>query len=72
MIENLRKNKTVIMISHRLDNAVHADQIYMLKEGRIVEQDTHAGLYQLNGEYARVYKQQEELLNVLGKETAYE
>ena len=72
VIENLRKNKTVIMISHRLDNAVHADQIYMLKEGRIVEQDTHAGLYQLNGEYARVYKQQEALLNVLGKETAYE
>lgn len=72
VIENLRKHKTVIMISHRLDNAVHADQIYMLKEGRIVEQDTHVGLYQLDGEYAHVYKQQEALLNVLGKETAYE
>lgn len=72
VIENLRKRKTVIMISHRLDNAIHADQIYMLKEGEIVEQDTHSHLYQLDGEYARVYKQQEALLNGLRKETAYE
>lgn len=68
VIENLKKEKTVIMISHRLDNAINADRIYMLDKGSVVEEGTHQELYNLDKQYAYVYKKQEELLKVLRKE----
>ena len=42
-IDKLMKHRTVLVIAHRLATVQHADQIVVLKEGRIVERGTHAG-----------------------------
>ena len=51
-IKELTKSKTVIMIAHRLKTVRHADNIIVLKDGKIVEQGTHEQLISLKGEYA--------------------
>lgn len=51
-IKELTKSKTVIMIAHRLKTVRHADNIIVLKDGKIVEQGTHEQLISLGGEYA--------------------
>lgn len=51
-IKELTKSKTVIMIAHRLKTVRHADNIIVLKDGKIVEQGTHEQLIALGGEYA--------------------
>lgn len=62
-IAKLAKNKIVVVISHRLANVVNADIIYMLKDGKIIEQGPHKKLLNANGEYARVYNKQYSLEN---------
>ncbi len=52
------KKRTVITISHRLTTIEKADVIYMLKDGRVVEQGTHADLIQQQGEYYTMFKSQ--------------
>lgn len=54
------ENKTVIFISHRLSSARMADRIYMLEQGRIVEQGSHQELMELGGKYAQMYSVQAE------------
>lgn len=61
VIHQLAGTKTVILISHRLHNVVPSDKIYMLSEGEIKEQGTHAELMQMNGAYAQLYKTQQSL-----------
>lgn len=60
-IQKLAKNKTVILISHRLANVVDADNIYVLSGGKAMESGTHAQLLAKNGEYARLWNAQQEL-----------
>ena len=50
--------KTVITISHRLTTVEKADVIYMLKNGRVVEQGTFAELVKMDGEFVRMFKSQ--------------
>lgn len=57
-LKEIAEDKTVIFISHRLATARDADCIYMMKEGRIVEQGTHAQLLNLGGEYCRMWELQ--------------
>ncbi|XVG96294.1 ABC transporter ATP-binding protein/permease [Eubacteriales bacterium KG127] len=58
LIENLAKHKTVIIISHRLANVIHADKIYVMEKGSIVENGTHDELLNLKGKYVTgAYKQ---------------
>ena len=61
VIYQLAETKTILLISHRLSNVVGADQIYMLKQGAIVEQGTHDQLIRMQGEYQRMYQSQTEL-----------
>lgn len=51
-IEQLTKNKTVIMIAHRLKTIKNADQILVLKDGEIVERGNHEELIKNNGLYS--------------------
>lgn len=57
-LKQLAADKTVIFISHRLATAKEADCIYMMKEGRIVEQGTHEQLLKQGGEYCRMWQLQ--------------
>lgn len=54
--EGLTKGKTVIMIAHRLSTIQDADQILVMKQGKLVEQGTHTSLVKQNGEYARMWE----------------
>lgn len=55
---NVCKDKAVVFISHRLSSAVLADKIYLLDNGRILEQGTHHELMKLNGYYADMFLKQ--------------
>jgi subfamily B ATP-binding cassette protein MsbA len=48
---NLMKNRTSIVIAHRLSTIQHADEIAVIKDGKIVERGTHDALIQLAGVY---------------------
>ena len=66
-IRKLAKNKTIIMISHRLANVADADNIYCLESGNIAESGTHEELLKKGGTYAKLWRTQAELENY-GKE----
>ncbi|GAA3853911.1 ABC transporter ATP-binding protein [Saccharothrix violaceirubra] len=51
----LARDRTVLLITHRLASVRHADRILLLHEGELVEQGTHAELLALNGRYADLY-----------------
>lgn len=53
--ERLAKGRTVIMIAHRLTTVQNADKIYVLKDGKIAEEGTHARLMEQNGLYHDMY-----------------
>lgn len=54
-LEALEKDRTTLIIAHRLSTVRHADLIVVLKDGRIVEQGTHDELLKLGGEFARLH-----------------
>ena len=53
--EQLLAGRTVFVIAHRLSTVRHADQILVLREGRIVERGRHDELITMNGAYRRLY-----------------
>lgn len=60
-IKELARNKTVILISHRLANVAEANGIYVLRQGILAEQGTHEELLSRQGEYARLWSAQQQL-----------
>ncbi len=60
-IYTLAKTKTVILISHRLVNVTGADNIYVLEQGKLVEEGAHQTLLSQNGIYAKLWNTQQEL-----------
>lgn len=50
-LEKLKKKKTIIMVAHRLSTITMADQIYVIENGQVTEQGSHAQLLKKNGSY---------------------
>lgn len=60
-LDRFFKGKTVVVVAHRLSTVINADQIIVLKEGKIIEQGKHLELLKLHGEYYNLIKNQLEI-----------
>ena len=61
--ENLSKDKTVIIIAHRLSTVTNADRIYVLKDGAIAEEGSHGELLKSHGIYAHMWEEYNKTVN---------
>jgi ATP-binding cassette subfamily B multidrug efflux pump len=57
-LDAILRQRTTVLISHRVSTVKHADQIAVLRDGRIVERGTHAELLERGGYYADLYNKQ--------------
>ena len=55
---NLMKDRTSIVVAHRLSTVASLDRIIVLSDGRIAEDGTHADLIERDGEYAHLWDRQ--------------
>jgi ATP-binding cassette, subfamily B, multidrug efflux pump len=53
-LKSLRQGKTTFLISHRVSTARHADRVFVIEAGRIVEQGTHQELLDRGGFYSNL------------------
>jgi ATP-binding cassette subfamily B protein len=56
--QRIARGRTMIAVTHRLSSAIHADRIFVLERGHLVEQGRHADLLRSNGLYARMWQRQ--------------
>ena len=59
-LRNVSKNRTTLVIAHRLSTVVEADEILVLDKGQIVERGAHAKLLRIKGLYATMWNRQQE------------
>jgi subfamily B ATP-binding cassette protein MsbA len=57
-LSNLMKNRTTIVIAHRLSTVLNADCIVVMEQGRIIEMGRHAELIAQQGHYQKIYRMQ--------------
>lgn len=60
---NLTRDKTILMVAHRLSTIQHAHQIVVFDHGELVESGTHASLLDQDGRYAELWQQYEQAQN---------
>jgi len=58
IIEKITKDRTCLMVAHRLSTVVNADLILVIKKGEIVEKGSHSDLLKMQGEYYELYRNQ--------------
>jgi ATP-binding cassette subfamily B protein len=56
---NAARTMMTVLIAHRLSTIMHADKIYVLEKGHIIEQGTHEELLQIRGLYSAMWRQQQ-------------
>lgn len=61
--KKLSKNKTTLMIAHRLSTVVDADKILVIDKGRIVEEGKHSDLINMNGYYKKLWDEYQKSVN---------
>ncbi|MCZ7408142.1 ABC transporter ATP-binding protein [Parvimonas micra] len=61
--KKLSKNKTTLMIAHRLSTVVDADKILVIDKGRIVEEGKHSDLINMNGHYKKLWDEYQKSVN---------
>jgi ATP-binding cassette subfamily B protein len=59
-LQEIKKDKTSLIVSHRVSSVKDADRILVLHQGKIIEDGTHAQLIQLNGSYSEIYNKQKQ------------
>ncbi|MEX3922971.1 ABC transporter ATP-binding protein/permease [Paraburkholderia sp. BR10936] len=59
-LDQIARERTTLVIAHRLSTVVHAQQIIVMDHGRIVERGTHAQLLQAGGHYAQMWALQQQ------------
>lgn len=57
-LDSLMRNRTTLVVAHRLSTIEHADHIVVLEAGKIIEEGNHAALLACNGAYANFYQMQ--------------
>ena len=57
-LKEFMASRTCILISHRVSTIRHADQIFVLQDGMLVERGTHEALIERGGLYAAMYQRQ--------------
>ncbi|GAC1638019.1 MAG: hypothetical protein NVS4B2_27040 [Chloroflexota bacterium] len=57
-LDRLGRGRTTIAVTHRLSSVVHADLIYVMEHGRLVEQGTHGDLLRRGGLYSHLWREQ--------------
>lgn len=58
-LNEVSSHSTTLVIAHRLSTVVHADEIVVLHEGKVIERGAHAHLLALNGQYAALWRAQQ-------------
>jgi len=48
-------DRSIVLITHRMASVRHADRIYVLRDGQVIEQGVHADLLALGGQYAELF-----------------
>ncbi|MPR33251.1 ABC transporter ATP-binding protein [Salmonirosea aquatica] len=63
-LDAIKQGRTVVVISHSLSQIIDSDCIYVMKKGHLVEQGTHAELYDMQGTYREIFDASARSLNL--------
>jgi ABC-type multidrug transport system fused ATPase/permease subunit len=63
-LDAIKKNRTVIIISHSISQIIDSDMIFAMKQGRVVESGTHEEVYRQGGTYKEIFDASARSLNV--------
>ncbi|MDR1814822.1 MAG: ABC transporter, partial [Tannerella sp.] len=63
-LDAIKRNRTVIIISHSISQIIDADVIYTLQTGRVMEHGTHDEIYHQNGVYHDIFDASARSLNI--------
>lgn len=63
-LDAIKKDRTVIIISHSISQIIDSDRIYVMRKGEVVESGTHEEIYHLNGTYKEIFDAMARSLNI--------